>query len=294
MTQTEPPAPWRQRRASIHRRWKVPFVFCEWCCERLAFQINQCALVRVLESLGKLSLLVAVVVYIWGIPERSRAVENAKKVKHYQAWQMINSAAGLSGDGGRKLALQDLCADEVNLDLINLSNAVFDGLQLHGCSMKRGNLDGTDFSSANIRLMNFYRASFRGSHSLGSRYLEACFVSVDARNAVFNCCHFTASTFEGADLRGASFINCDAKNVSFRFADLRGASISEFPSGKWKMSDLDFRDANIAGIQADPSIKERMTRMGAVSIEKNSEWDDFKRKQHFDPELQEMRFLLRP
>lgn len=112
---------------------------------------------------------------------------------------------------------------------------------------------------------------------------------------VFVECHFSDSSFEGADLRQASFLSCAMENVRFNFADLRGAKfIADFWNVKWNRKNVIFHGANIAGIQAEPTIQELMKAKGAVVIENDSEWGKFKREQHFDPELQEWRFLLRP
>src|SRR5579871_6672572 len=56
-------------------------------------------LLDVLEHLGTFSVLIAVIFYF-------ADSGNRRKQKHYQAWQVINTAQGKGGSGGRIEALQ--------------------------------------------------------------------------------------------------------------------------------------------------------------------------------------------
>jgi len=76
-----------------------------------------------MEYAGRLTVLVAVIFYIVGCPERQRQAENQRKTKHYQAWQVINSAQGKKYSGGRIDALQDLNKEEVDLIGVDIYNA---------------------------------------------------------------------------------------------------------------------------------------------------------------------------
>src|ERR1700741_4710735 len=68
---------------------------------------------------------------------------NRIKQKHYQAWQVINTAQGKGGSGGRIEALEELNADGVPLVGVDVSSAFLQGLTL-----ERANLLRADFSSA--------------------------------------------------------------------------------------------------------------------------------------------------
>ena len=69
---------WKERRMGVRRTWVVPFVFAEWSCERLSAWLAGLAFLDVLERIGHLTVLVAVVLYIVEAPERH-------KVKQYYA-----------------------------------------------------------------------------------------------------------------------------------------------------------------------------------------------------------------
>ena len=119
------------------------------------------AFVEVLEYLGTLALLVAVIFYFADGPNR-------RKQKHYQAWQMINTAQGKGGSGGRVEALQELLADGVSLVGIDVSDAFLRNVELNGAQLVRSNFRGADvrnasFRKANMQYADLTTANFRGS-----------------------------------------------------------------------------------------------------------------------------------
>ena len=56
---------------------------------------------------GKLAIFIALASWLYEAPDRA-------KQKHYQAWQVVNSAFGKPGNGGRSEALKDLLDDDVD------------------------------------------------------------------------------------------------------------------------------------------------------------------------------------
>ena len=92
------PEPWSRHRERAKHRWLVPFIAIEWVWAWLAYWLSGWAFLEVLEYFGTLSVLLAVVSYFSESKDRI-------KQKHYQAWQVINSAQGKGGSGGRIDAL---------------------------------------------------------------------------------------------------------------------------------------------------------------------------------------------
>src|SRR6201986_1767121 len=133
------PQPWIVRKQRASARWLVPLVALEWVWEWAAFALSNWAFLEVLEYLGTFSILVAVVFYFSEAGDRI-------KLRHYQAWQVINTAQGKGGSGGRLEALQGLNADQVPLVGVDVSSASLQGLKL-----ERANLLRADFSAADLR-----------------------------------------------------------------------------------------------------------------------------------------------
>src|SRR5580692_4505142 len=133
------PSPWRVRRQSLRAAWLAPLVWLEWVWEWAAFGLSNWAFLEVLEYLGTFSVLVAVIFYFSESGDRV-------KLRHYQAWQVINTAQGKGGSGGRIEALQELNQDKVPLVGVDVSSAYLQGLRLEHASLVRA-----DFSSADLR-----------------------------------------------------------------------------------------------------------------------------------------------
>src|SRR5258708_13986753 len=133
------PAPWKGTRQRRARRWLLPFLALEWIWEWVAFALSNWVFLEVLEYLGTFSVLIAVIFYFSESGDRI-------KQRHYQAWQVINTAQGKGGSGGRIEALQELNADKVPLVGVDVSSAFLQGLRLPNANLLR-----SDFSSADLR-----------------------------------------------------------------------------------------------------------------------------------------------
>jgi hypothetical protein len=202
----EKPDSWPERRARLGKTWAVPFVWVEHKMEWVAYALNRWTFLEVLEYLSSFGVLVAVVFYFAESGDRV-------KQKHYQAWQVINSAQGKGGNGGRMEALQELNADGVPLVGVDLSSAFLQGVRL---------------KKANLVRANFDRADARNAEMDGARMDDA-----SLRNA-----NFRGANFSGASLRESVLDDADLTGAELRGADLAGASLE----------DTDLRDADLAGV----------------------------------------------
>src|SRR5215469_14886646 len=133
------PEPWHTQRSGLQHSWLVPLLAIDWVFEWIAFVLSRWSFLEVLEYLGSFSILVAVIFYF-------SESGNRLKQRHYQAWQVINTAQGKGGSGGRIEALQELNRDGVPLVGVDVSSAFLQGVQL-----RRANLLRSDFSSADAR-----------------------------------------------------------------------------------------------------------------------------------------------
>jgi hypothetical protein len=133
------PEPWNVRRQGLKRRWTVPLWAFEWFCEWIAYVLSNWSFLEVLEYLSSFGVLIAVIFYFGESGDRL-------KQKHYQAWQVINTAQGKGGNGGRIEALQELNADGISLVGVDVSGAFLQSIRLPRASLARSN-----FSSADLR-----------------------------------------------------------------------------------------------------------------------------------------------
>jgi len=180
----------------------LPFRALERSLEWSAYYLSRWALLEVLEYLSILSVLFAVIFYFAESGDR-------RKQKHYQAWQVINTAQGKGGSGGRIEALQELNLDHVPLVGVNAEGAFLQGVQLEGANLLRANLEAadlrdsgleaSDLENSNLRAANFRQANLRRAKLEGADLSDADLVNADLR---------------GADLSGASLENADLRNTN--------------------------------------------------------------------------------
>src|SRR5947208_13947784 len=179
------PEPWREKRASVRHGWLLPVYSLNWFWEWLAHLLGNWVFLEVLEYLGKFTVLIAVIFYFAESGDR-------KKQKHYQAWQVINTAQGKGGSGGRIEALQELNADGVPLVGVGVTGAF-----LLGARLVKADLSRSTFNSADLR-----------------------FSSLEDANLDY-------ASFDTANLRGASLRKSSITHADLSDADLFGADLSQ-------------------------------------------------------------------
>ena len=199
----ERPQPWGAR--TIRQRWAAPFFALEWVWEWAAFLLSNWTFLEVLEYLSSLSVLVAVILFF-------SESDSRLKQKHYQAWQVINTAQGKGGSGGRIEALQELNADRVDLVGVDVSGAFLRRVDLHDARLGRANLSAADARNGN-------------------------FDSADLTDANLSSANFRRSNFQKANLQGATLDDADLLGADLSHADLSGASLEN----------IDLREANLDG-----------------------------------------------
>jgi hypothetical protein len=236
----ERPSPWAIRKPKAWRKWLMPFIAFEWMSEWLAYLLSRWSFLAVLEHLGTFSVLVAVIFYFSESGDRI-------KQRHYQAWQVINTAQGKGGSGGRIEALQELNADKVPLVGVDVSSAFLQGLDLQRANLMRSDFSSADLRNSNLTAVNFTLANLN---------------SANFRNATLDRTNLAGADLRNADLTGASLKGADLSGASLDGADLRSANMQDV---RWQQI-KSLRGANVAGIANAPAgFVEWATKNGAVS-----------------------------
>jgi hypothetical protein len=235
------PEPWHVHASKVRSRWLLPFHAFDWLFDWVAHLLSRWVFLEVLEYLGSFSVLIAVTFYFAESGDRL-------KQKHYQAWQVINTAEGKGGSGGRIDALQELNADDVPLVGIDLSDAFLQGLQL-----RRARLPRSRFGSADLR--------------------DSSFVSANLAHASFNTANLRNVDFSKADLRWTDFTDADLSNATLAAADLEGAKFDKADLRRTNLQNIRWQkiasvdDANFFGVSNPPPGFEAWARQhGAVFV----------------------------
>jgi len=241
------PGPWARHRERAKYAWLVPFFSIEWGWSWLSYWLSGWAFLEVLESLGTLSLLLAAISYF------SESGDRVKQ-KHYQAWQVINSAQAKGGSGGRIDALEELHKDGVPLVGVDVSGAFLQGIDLSGANLLRAN-----FRAADVRGGKFNGAQMEYIDLASANFRDATLQKADLRNA----------TLQDADLTGANLSEADLEGTDLSKADLRN---DDFRNAKWQKI-TDVKLANVFGIKNAPAdFLNWAMQNGAVSKEADTEW----------------------
>ncbi|QNI31754.1 pentapeptide repeat-containing protein [Alloacidobacterium dinghuense] len=224
----------------------IPFVAFEWGWDWIAFLLSNWSFLEVLEYLGSFSMLVGVIFYFSESGDRI-------KQRHYQAWQVINTAQGKGGSGGRIDALQELNEDRVPLVGVDVSSAFLQGLKL-----ERANLLRADFSAADLR---------------GSDLKSADFTYADLHSANLRGSDLEGTSFEHASLNEADLVGSDLAGSNLADADLGGADLRQTSLKNIQWQRLkSIKMANIAGVKNAPEgFVEWALKNGAIQAQDNNE-----------------------
>jgi hypothetical protein len=234
------PPDWPGFKAHAPHASLVPFYAVSWLADWAAFFLGKWPVVELLEYLGSFSILFAAVVYFSGAPDRL-------KQKHYQAWQVINTAEGKGGNGGRIDALQELNHDRVSLIGVNVAGAYLQGLRLDGARVRRATFAESDLRDASFRRANLSDGDLHFANLRGADLRES---------------NLSGARLDDADLLGADLTGAELAGARLDNADLRGANLSGIKN--WQgIASMD--KANILGVRnAPPGFVEWAKKKGAL------------------------------
>jgi uncharacterized protein YjbI with pentapeptide repeats len=207
-------------------QWTVPLWAFEWFWEWVAYVLSNWSFLEALEYLSSFGVLIAVIFYFTESGDRI-------KQKHYQAWQVINTAQGKGGNGGRIDALQELNADRIPLVGVDVSGAFLQGIHLPSAHLSRSNFSAADLRDSDLDSADISDANFRSANC------RKCIL----RNADLERADLTDSDFVSADLTGTDLSGAILEN-----ADLRDANLSGL---KWRDSP-NLKKTNISGVKNAP------------------------------------------
>lgn len=215
------PLSWSEQRARAHPAL-VPVLAFDWGWEWIAYVLSHWNFLEVLEYLGSFSVLIAVIFYFKEAPDRL-------KQKHYQAWQVINTAQGKGGSGGRIEALQELNHDGVPLIGVDLSKAFLQGVRLEHAQLSRADLTAADARQANLHRSDLTFAALQSTNLRGSNLRDTSLQEADLSDSDLNGADLTNSKLSGTDLTNADLRNADLSHIdwkqikSVKNADIFGA-----------------------------------------------------------------------
>ena len=240
------PDPWAIRKQAIPHAWAKPLWAFEWFCEYAAYLLNNWSFLEVLEYLSSFGVIIAVVFYFAESGDRI-------KQKHYQAWQVINTAQGKGGSGGRIEALQELNKDGIPLVGVDVSGAFLQGIHLKHAHLLRSNFSAADLRDSDLAFVDLSDSDLQNANLRQS----------NLHNADLERAKLIEADLWGADLSGA-----DLSGATLNHADLRNTNLADF---KWREI-VNLKETNVFGVKNAPEgFIAYALKHGAVQIESDSQ-----------------------
>lgn len=182
-----------------------------------------------------IAIVSAVFLYFKEAPAR-------KDQKHYEAFQVINSATGNRMSRARLIALQDLNNDNVSLEAwdltdSNLENINFFSASLSGAVLVRANLRNANFEFADLDRANLERANFQGANLKKDDLRKANLSNVNLKGANLKGANLKGANLEKSKLYSAHLDKADLSNTNLKNADFEGTVLYQ----------TDFEGANFDG-----------------------------------------------
>jgi uncharacterized protein YjbI with pentapeptide repeats len=205
-----------------------------------------------LEVAGWIATVAAVVVgvatWVWEADDR-------RKQKHYRAWELINSARGSTGDGGRRDALQDLNEDGEDLSAAPLANAYLSNIQLPNADLR-----GADLSTADLRSANLSGANLSGANLSGAKLRPVSgdtirrkagkdeIISFGIKEPVWvlTSDHGRFTNLSGVNLFEANLANADLLLANLSRANLTGADLTGANMAGANLANADLFETNFS------------------------------------------------
>jgi hypothetical protein len=195
---------------------------------RLARQLQVARLGKLLEQFGKLGVVLAAFQYVYEAPARD-------KQKQLAMWQVVTSARGSSGDGGRIYALESLNGNGASLEGADLSLANLNGADLRGADLRSANLKYASLVGTNLCAANLNGADLTGAKLAEVDARWANFGGAILDSALMAPSRANHSDFTLAKFHGAQFYPSAYDTIKIQLADFRGAN-SDHP--EFLLSDL--------------------------------------------------------
>lgn len=197
-----------------------------------------------IDKIESISIISGVIIFLFVQGEERR------KQEQYEAWQVVNSAHGQSGSGGRIQALQDLNKAGVDLSGLSAPKADLKGIHLENAQLFRADLSGAWLSvaclnGAKLSEAKLQRADLRDAKLCGAdlifanltrtNLVGANLTGANLIGAILCETKFYGAILDGAILKGREMKNLSLETTKFREADLTTA---KFCGSQMFMADL--------------------------------------------------------
>ncbi len=165
------------------------------------------------------------------------ADEQRRKSEIYQAWQVVSTAYGQKGSGGRIEALEFLNTRPIVFPWIGLTWDKREQQWLLGWRGEQQTLQGLEVPHAYLKSIDLSYANLREANLTGADFREANLTGADFREANLTQANLTGANLTGTDLEGTNLAEANLSQANLTGALLWGANLKG----------VDLSQANLAG-----------------------------------------------
>lgn len=171
----------------------------------------------------------------------------ARLQTHLSAWQIIDVAQGQGGSGGRIEALQALNNDGVALDLVTITGANLNDIQLPHAHLSNANLRDDDFLRANLKLAYLPHADLTNAYLAFSDLDAADLAQAKLSKADLVKANLYYTQLDDANLQGADLSGADLRMATLGGANLQMATLNEANLRGVNLDGVNLRGARLVG-----------------------------------------------
>ncbi len=167
---------------------------------QLSNWLKNLAFIQVLDSVGKLGILVALITFFLEIPKRDEQTKLEAERRQFEYWKAIDSAKStseVSSDGrftsyALRMALQNLVQEQdssgkpLKIQNVNFSGADLHEINLAGADLMISQFRYSNLSEANFRKANLGKCTFARARVLGADFRDADLTGAAFRDALYD------------------------------------------------------------------------------------------------------------
>ncbi|MFM6001746.1 MAG: pentapeptide repeat-containing protein, partial [Sphaerospermopsis kisseleviana] len=271
-----------QEKKGMQRFFSATFWQTELLLEKLNHCLSELDIFPVLEHLSKLSILVALILYVTECGEREEQKNAQQRRANYEAWGVIRASENKPGNLGRIEALQDLNKQnpqvalthinlkKATLSEIDLSNAMLDGADFSQATLDQANLQGAILINSNLYQANFWKANLKNSNLFGANLRGTNFQGATLTNVVLNKAIYDNNTRFPQGFNPSNYnaillqTGVNLQEQDFSGQDLTGVDLSQANLTKTILRNTNLTGANLRGSNLRSAILKGAILKGAI------------------------------
>lgn len=191
-----------------------------------------------LDRADTLAIFAALILYY-------KEARNRKSQERYEAWQVINSALGQQGSGGRIQALQALNQSRESLESLSVPDANLTGIKLPGAILLGANLQKAKLDKADLREANLSGANLEGAMLIKANLQGAQLWDTNLRRAQLTQSELQGAILQGANLSGAVLLHANLEQAKYLDDQLNQAILCKTKLRDGTISDRDCKQIGI-------------------------------------------------